>query len=181
MDNQPISKKPVPSAKSLLVIDSVNQWVRRLGELISWVYALLILTIVLQVILRKGFASGLIILEELQWHLYAIGFMFGMAYAQVQDSHIRVDLFYQRFSKKTQHLIEIFGLLLLVMPFITIVFLHSLDFVEDSWRINESSPAPAGLPYRWLIKSIIPTAFLLLAITVLARIYRELLLLVRSQ
>ncbi|MDE1463801.1 TRAP transporter small permease subunit [Spartinivicinus poritis] len=156
----------------------VYYWVKKTGEVISWAYAVLMVVIILQVILRKGFSSGLIILEELQWHLYAIGFMFGMAYSQVMNSHIRVDLFYSRFSNKTKHIIEIIGLLCFVLPFISIIFIHSLDFVADSWRINERSAAPAGLPFRWVIKSIIPIAFSLLAITVVTRIYHETYLLI---
>ncbi|MCX4026903.1 TRAP transporter small permease subunit [Endozoicomonas sp. SM1973] len=159
-------------------VNVVYYWVKKTGEVISWSYAVLMAVIILQVVLRKGFSNGLIILEELQWHLYAIGFMFGMAYSQVLNSHVRVDLFYSHFSTKTQHIIEIIGLLILVIPFVSIIFIHSLDFVADSWRINERSAAPAGLPYRWLIKSIIPIAFVLLAITVIARIYHEVYMLV---
>jgi len=161
--------------------DGIDRFIQRIGMSVAWVYVLLVLVIMLQVILRKGFSSGLIMLEELQWHLYAVGVMFGLSYAQTTNSHIRVDLFYSHFRAKTKHLIEILGILFLVLPFVAIVFMHSLDFVADSWRINEHSSAPSGLPWRWLIKSAIPVTFGLLGLAVVSRLIRDTTLLFRGE
>ncbi|GGB88032.1 C4-dicarboxylate ABC transporter [Marinobacterium zhoushanense] len=166
---------PVPLA------DGIDRLINRIGLGVAWVYVLLVLVIILQVVLRKGFAHGLIALEELQWHLYAVGVMFGLSYAQVTNSHVRVDLFYTRFSTTTKRVIEVLGILLLVMPFLVITFLHSLDFVADSWRINEHSSAPSGLPWRWLIKSSIPLTLALLGLAMISRLIRELTLLARGE
>ncbi|MDI3323667.1 TRAP transporter small permease subunit [Pontibacterium granulatum] len=165
---------------SVPLADGIDRFIQRIGLTVAWVYVALVLVIILQVILRKGFASGLIALEELQWHLYAVGVMFGLSYAQTTNSHIRVDLFYSKFRAKTKHLIEIIGILVLVLPFIAIVFFHSLDFVADSWRINEHSDAPSGLPWRWLIKSTIPITFALLGLAVISRLIRDFTLLLRG-
>lgn len=172
--NQQDKLPPVPLA------DKIDKLVQRIGLTVGWCYVLLVAVIILQVILRKGFSSGLIILEELQWHLYALGVMVGLSYAQTTNSHIRVDLFYSRFRNRTKRIIEIISILTLVLPFITIIFLHSLDFVADSWRINEHSDAPSGLPWRWLIKSVIPVSMILLALAVFSRFYRDCVLLVRG-
>jgi len=160
--------------------DSIDRLIQRITLSIGWCYVLLVLVIILQVTLRKGFSHGLIALEELQWHLYAIGVMFGLSYAQTTDAHIRVDLFHCRFKTRSKRLIEIIGILCLLLPFITVIFLHSLDFLYDSYRINESSSAPSGLPWRWLIKAVIPASFALLALAVLSRLYREIILLMRG-
>lgn len=165
---------PVPLA------DALDRFIQRIGLTIGWVFVLLVAVIILQIVLRKGFSSGLIVLEELQWHLYATGVMFGLSYAQTTNSHIRVDLFYTSFRAKTKRIIEVIGILTLILPFIAIVFLHSLDFVADSWRINEHSDAPSGLPWRWLIKSVIPLSFALLALAVVSRLIRDLTLLFRG-
>lgn len=165
---------------SVPLADGIDRFIQRIGLTVAWVYVALVLVIILQVILRKGFASGLIALEELQWHLYAVGVMFGLSYAQTTNSHIRVDLFYSKFRAKTKHLIEIIGILVLVLPFIVIVFFHSLDFVADSWRINEHSSAPSGLGWRWLIKSTIPITFALLGLAMISRLIRDFTLLLRG-
>lgn len=172
--NEPSSLPSVPLS------DSIDRAIQKIGHLIAWVYVLLVLIIVTQVILRKGFSSGLIIFEELQWHLYAVGVIFGLSYAQTTNSHIRVDLFYSGFRAKTKHIIEILGILFLVLPFISVIFIHSIDFVAESYRINEHSESPSGLPYRWLIKSAIPSSMILLGIAVLSRLYRDTVLLFKG-
>ncbi|WP_417228359.1 TRAP transporter small permease subunit [Amphritea sp.] len=172
--NQPNSLPSVPLA------DSIDRAIQKIGHLIAWAYVLLVFVIITQVILRKGFSSGLIIFEELEWHLYAVGVMFGLSFAQTTNSHIRVDLFYSSFRANTKYVIEILGILLLVMPFILVIFIHSLDFVADSFRINEHSESPSGLPYRWLVKSVIPASMALLGLAVLSRLYRDTVLLFRG-
>ena len=166
---------------SVPISDSIDAFIRKVGHGIAWVYVLLVLVIITQVTLRKGFSSGLIVLEELQWHLYAIGVMFGISYAQVNNAHIRVDLFYGGFRQRTKYIIEVIGIILLVLPFIYVIFSHSLDFVADSWRINESSSSPSGLPWRWAIKAVIPVSFGLLGLAVISRLIRDFVLLVRGE
>ncbi|MCV6590754.1 MAG: TRAP transporter small permease subunit [Marinobacterium sp.] len=166
---------------SVPLADGIDRFIQRIGMSVAWVYVVLVLVIMLQVILRKGFSSGLIMLEELQWHLYAVGVMFGLSYAQTTNSHIRVDLFYSHFRARTKHIVEILGILFLILPFIIIVFLHSLDFVADSWRTNEHSGAPAGLPWRWVIKSVIPVTFSLLGLAMISRLIRDTTLLLRGE
>lgn len=163
------------------VADLIDNLVLTIGKWVSSCYAFLIIIIILQVVLRKGFHAGLISLEELQWYLYGTGVMFGMSYAQAKDSHVRVDLFYNRYGPKTRHIIEILGILILLLPFISLVFYHSLDFVYDSFRTMESSAAPAGLPYRWVIKAVIPISVGLLILAVVNRLFRETILLIRGE
>ncbi|WP_394166081.1 TRAP transporter small permease subunit [Neptunomonas phycophila] len=162
---------------SVPLADAIDRCIQRLCTTVAWTYVLLVLVIITQVVLRKGFSSGLIILEELQWHLYATGVMFGLAYSQTTNSHIRVDLLYGQFSQKTRYVVEILGILILVMPFLIIMFMHSLDFVYDSYRINESSSSPSGLPFRWVIKGVIPITLGLLALAMVSRLYRDTMLL----
>lgn len=166
---------------SVPLADHIDRLIQRIGLTIGWCYVLLILVIILQIVLRKGFSSGMIALEELQWHLYAIGVMFGLSYAQTTNSHVRVDLFYSHFRQRTKRLVEIIGILTLVLPFIGIIFFHSIDFFYDAYRINEGSPSPSGLPYRWIIKGVIPLTFALLALAVLSRLYRDVVLFIRGE
>jgi TRAP-type mannitol/chloroaromatic compound transport system permease small subunit len=160
------------------LVDFLNAVVRRVAETTAWFNFVLIGVILAQVVLRYGFNHGLVPLEELMWHLYAIAFMFGLAYAIANDSHIRVDLVRVNLAPRTRHIVEILGILLLLLPFLWIVFDHSLAWVADAYRLNESSPNPQGLPYRWIVKSVIPIAFALMILAALARLIRETLLLI---
>ncbi len=152
--------------------DPLDRFIKSVGHVVMWSNGLLIIIIILQVVLRYGFGHGLVPLEELQWHLYAIGIMFGASYAQVLDSHIRVDIIHSRLSDKWKKRWDLFGIVFLLLPFIFVIFLQSLDFVGESWRLNEGSDAPLGLPWRWAIKSVIPISFGLLLLATLSRAIR---------
>ena len=164
---------PPPAVHPMPAADFLDRWILRVGAVIAWANVILVAVIILQVVLRYGFGQGLVALEELQWHLYAIGVMFGLSYAQVKDSHIRVDIVHMRLSSRKQKMVEIFGILVFLLPFIWVVFDHSLDFVYDAWRINERSDAPSGLPWRWAIKAVIPLSFGLFFLAVLSRLIRD--------
>lgn len=155
--------------------NSVDRLVQKITLTLAWVYVLLIIVIMTQVTARYAFGLGHPIMEELQWHLYAIGIMFGLSYTQTKDKHIRVDVVAGLLKKRTRLFWEMFGILFLALPFMYIVFYNSLDFVYESWRVNESSDAPIGLPWRWAIKSVIPLSFGLLSITLITRFIRDLI------
>ena len=152
--------------------DGLDAVTRNIGHVVMWANFILIFVIILQVVLRYGFGQGLVILEEIQWHLYAIGIMFGASYAMMLDSHIRVDIIHARLSDKWKLRWDLFGIIFLLMPFIIVIFHQSLDFVYESWRVNERSDAPMGLPWRWAIKSVIPISFGLLFIATVSRVIR---------
>ena len=154
--------------------EHVDSLLTTIGRLMSWSALALMLVILLQVLMRYGFGNGLVALEELQWHLYAIGVMFGLSCAQALDAQVRVDPIYGRLSPAARRWIEVLGILLLALPFVLVVFVHSLDFVADAWRTSERSAAPLGLPARWLIKAVIPISFGLLALALLNRLLAEL-------
>ena len=152
--------------------DLIDAVIRSIGHFIMWTNIILIVVIILQVVLRYGFGRGLVVLEELQWHLYALGIMFGASYAMMMDSHIRVDIIHARLSQKWRNRWDLFGIVFLLLPFAIVIFHQSLDFVYESWRVNERSDAPLGLPWRWAIKGVIPVSFALLIAATVARAAR---------
>jgi len=139
---------------------------------LSWIWFLLVCIVVINVTMRYLFGEGRIEFEEIQWHLYAVGFLIGIASCMDSDDHIRVDVFHERMNLRTQAWIELYGLLLLFLPFVVAVFLFSIPFVGYSLSIAEISNAPGGLPYRWIIKSVLPLAMSLLLIAGVSRLSR---------
>jgi TRAP-type mannitol/chloroaromatic compound transport system permease small subunit len=142
------------------------------GRWISWIWLALLAIIVLNVLLRYAFGEGRIEFEEIQWHLYSAGFLFGLSYALVGDAHIRVDVLHERLGERTRAWIELYGILLLLLPFILLVLIFSVPFVAQSFALGEVSQAPGGLPYRWLIKAALPAGFLLLLLAAVSRLTR---------
>jgi len=163
-----LKNEKIPNICKLL--DSI---VFKVGAAIAWLSVFLIAIIVIQVFLRYVFNINLIQLEELQWHLYAIIVMFGLSYAMVNHSHVRVDIVRIRFSANLQRKIEIVGILFLMVPFMFIVIDYGIDLTMEALRVNERSSSPEGLPYRWIIKSVMPISFILLFIASTSRVIRH--------
>jgi TRAP-type mannitol/chloroaromatic compound transport system permease small subunit len=150
----------------------VSGAIRRFAEYLSLVWLLLLAIIVLNVVMRYLFAEGRIEFEEIQWHLYSIGFLFGLSVAYDVDVHIRVDVVRDKLKPQTQAWVELYGTLCLLLPFIVLVLVASVPLVSYSFANSEVSQAPGGLGYRWLIKACLPMGFLLLLLVTVARLSR---------
>ena len=144
-----------------------------LGRLVSQLYPLMILLIFAVVVLRYFFDAGWIWLQEAILWIHALIFLLVAPYALEEDAHVRVDVFYRQWSKKTQALINLLGALLFLCPFSLFLFYSSLDYIFSSWIINEASRDAGGMPYPFisLLKSTIPLTALLLFLQGLSMSY----------
>ncbi|WP_193368967.1 TRAP transporter small permease subunit [Pelagibius marinus] len=151
---------------------NLDRQVRRLGSWASWIWLALVGVIVLNVTLRYVLGEGRIEFEEIQWHIYAFGFLLGLAYCMEADDHVRVDVVYEHFSLPTKAWIELFGIFFFLVPFAVLVLWYAVPFVIYSISINEVSESPGGLPARWVIKAVLPFGFFLLLVATLSRLSR---------
>ena len=161
-----------PKLQDNLISRKIDQFVNMIGKLFSWLWLVLLFVIIGNVILRYAFSQGMIELEELQWYLYAAAWLIGLSYTFISDDHVRVDVILERLSFKGQMWFELFGLLLLFLPFVLFVLYFSISFVELSWTTNETSTSANGLPARWLIKGCLLFSFLLLFLVGFSRLLR---------
>ena len=153
---------------------SVETRLDALTSLVSWIWLALTALIVLTVVLRYVFGAGRVELEELEWHLYAVGFLMGIVACASHDRHVRVDVFRERMSTRTRAWVDLYGILLLQIPFLALVLWSALPFVVDSFAVGERSAAAGGLPYRWILKAFLPFSMLLLMMATSARLLRAL-------
>jgi TRAP-type mannitol/chloroaromatic compound transport system permease small subunit len=165
----------------LKIADIFEAIILKVSAVCCWSSALLIVVIILNVTMRYGFHNGLILFEEIQWHLYAIGIMFGLSYAEITNSQVRVDVVASMLKPKTVLKWEIFGAIIFVFPTIFVILFNSFDYVANSYLLGESSSSPLGMPFRWLIKSAIPASFILLAMAVLARLFRNIITITQKE
>jgi TRAP-type mannitol/chloroaromatic compound transport system permease small subunit len=140
----------------------IDRLVEMIGKATSWLSLLLVIVIIIDVFLRYVFSITSSASFELEWHLFAVIFLLGAAYTLQQDKHVRVDVFYQRFSDKTKAWVNLVGTLFLLLPFCTVACWESISFVQSSFEFRETSPDPGGLPARYLIKAMLPFGFFLL-------------------
>jgi len=150
----------------------INRISEGIGRLSAWLVVLMVLLICYDVAMRYLFQSGSIALQELEWHLFALVFLLGGAYTLKHDEHVRVDVFYQSrwMNDRRRALLDIAGCLFMLLPFCGLMIYSSIPFVMQSYGWGETSPDPGGLPYRWLLKAMIPFGFALLALQGLAMI-----------
>ena len=142
------------------------------GEISSWLWTMLMLLIIWQVIRRYAFSKGSIMMEEMQWHLYAVGFMLGLAFTEIRERHVRIDVLAEHWPRRHRLWTEFAGIVLLLLPFAGFMVWFAVPFVLTSIQLHEDSAAPDGLPYRWVLKSFIVTAFALLFLAGLSRLSR---------
>ncbi|NNF01213.1 MAG: TRAP transporter small permease subunit [Bacteroidia bacterium] len=150
------------------IINITNKVSDRLGILCAWLLSLLVLTICVDVLLRYVFNNSMPALSEFEWHLFSFVILMGMGYTLMHHRHVRVDVFYHRFSEKTKLWIDLIGTLILLIPFCVILIKSSIPYAESSFQFNERSPDPGGLPFRWIIKYCIPIGFTLLLLQSIA-------------
>jgi TRAP-type mannitol/chloroaromatic compound transport system permease small subunit len=142
----------------------------RLAGAISWIWLALIAVIVASVVLRFGFGGGRVELEELQWHLYAAGFLVGIVGCARHDRHVRVDVLRERMPPRNRAWVDLYGILLLQLPFVALVLWSAWPLVVASFETGERSDAAGGLPHRWILKAALPLAFGLLALATASRL-----------
>ncbi|MEQ8905356.1 TRAP transporter small permease subunit [Ekhidna sp.] len=145
----------------MTVIDKLNNVI---GKGVSWLTLVLVLIIVIDVILRYSLSITSAASFEMEWHLFAAIFLLGAGYTLKEDKHVRVDVFYHRFTERSKAWVNLIGTIFLLFPFCAIGFWESLSFVFSSFQLGETSPQPGGLPARWIIKSTIPLGLILLGL-----------------
>ncbi|MCF6355111.1 MAG: TRAP transporter small permease subunit [Candidatus Polarisedimenticolaceae bacterium] len=160
--------------RTLRLFESVSDWV---GRAASWLSLLMVLVTFAVVVLRYAFDLGWIAMQESITYMHAVLFLSGVAYTLRHQGHVRVDIFYRRFSKRTQAWVDLFGTLFLLMPVCLFIFFISWDYVASSWSLFEGSREAGGLDGVFLLKSMILVMAGLLVLQGLAILLRCKLLL----
>ncbi|MBC8238468.1 MAG: TRAP transporter small permease subunit [Helicobacteraceae bacterium] len=146
----------------------IDKTIKHLGHFTAFIVAVLVLLVVYDATVRYLFSGGSIALQELEWHLFDVIILFGIAYTLRENAHVRVDIFYTSYSEKTKALLNIISSLFFILPFSFLIIYIGLDFVAMSFTQNEASSNPGGLEYRFLVKSLLPLSFMFLSLQALS-------------
>ncbi|MFZ7128402.1 MAG: TRAP transporter small permease subunit [Desulfobacterales bacterium] len=152
------------------IMDKISIYI---GHTVSWMTLMMVLLTMYDVVMRYVFKAGSIWIQELEWHLFAANFMLAASWTLLRNGHVRVDLFYIRFNPKTKAWVDLIGSLLFLLPFCALIVYASIPFVSDSWAILEGSSDPGGLPARYILKTVIPLTFFLLALQGISEIIKN--------
>ncbi len=140
-----------------------DRFVVHVSNIFAWLFPILMLSIVAQVVLRSS-GMNQAWLDDLQWWLYGAASLVAIAYAVTTDSHVRVDIFHEHFTDRRKNIIEIFALVWLFLPFILLSWDYTLHYAISSVQIDEGSDSPNGLHNLWVLKVFMNLAFVFIAI-----------------
>lgn len=142
----------------------------RIAKVSVWLILILMLVIVTDVTLRRWFVIGSTKLQELEWHIHGALFLLCLGWAYTKNAHVRIELFSEKLGPCSAAAIELLGCCLFLLPYVGAILLFGYDYTAFSVEYNEASASATGLPYRWIIKSVILIGFALLGFAGIARL-----------
>ncbi len=146
--------------KTSRLIDALNE---RVGSAIIWLVLAAVVISAINAIVRKIFNTSSNAFLEIQWYLFAAVFLLGAGYTMLRQGHVKIDVILGRFSRRTQILVECFGIVFFLMPFVFAVIHHVWPLVVNAYVTSEMSENAGGL-IRWPVYALVPFGFALLGI-----------------
>lgn len=158
------------------IVSGLQAFTRLTGSIFRWFSLAMVIVTCGVVVLRYLFDYSSIAMQETVMYLHASLFMFGAAYTWQQQAHVRVDVLFHKWPIAIQRRIDLLGTLFLLLPTCLFMIYISWDYVMASWANAEKSHEAGGLPFVFLLKTLIivlPILLLAQATTnVIATLYK---------
>ena len=119
----------------------ISKTVDIVGKIISFLLFLMVLNVSYDVMMRYVFRNSSVGMQEMEWHLFAVVFLFGIGVALKDEGHVRVDFLFDSFSKRKKAIVNIVGTLFFLLPFALLILTGSFEFVNDAYITQEISEA----------------------------------------
>ncbi len=165
MDATQAASRPEAPPAALLatvrVIDKLADWS---GWLFAWLIIPMVAGLTYEVFARYLFNAPTVWAYDFTYMLYGGHFMLGAGYALLKGAHIRTDIFYGKWSPRTQGIVDAGSYLFLFFPGMIFFFIAGTNEAIHSWSIWEKSDASPWRPPLYPFKTVIPLATLLLLI-----------------
>jgi TRAP-type mannitol/chloroaromatic compound transport system permease small subunit len=134
------------------------------GTWVAWLNIPLVLAVSYEVVARYVFRSPTIWAYDVSYMLYGTIFMLGAAYALHKGAHIRTDFFFERWSVRTQGVIDSVAYVVFFFPSLAMFLFVTGAETWYAFEISETSEQTPWRPILWPFKAVIPLACLLLMI-----------------
>ena len=159
--------------KLLLRLSRAIDWLNnQIGHLVYWLVLAAVLissaNAISRYLLNKTSNGWL----EMQWYLFAAIFLLCSGYTFLHNEHIRIDVVAQRFSRRTQIWIDVFGTIFFMLPMTIFIVVLGWSMFKESYMVHEVSADPGGL-VRWPVKLLVPLGFLLLTLQGLSELVKR--------
>jgi TRAP-type mannitol/chloroaromatic compound transport system permease small subunit len=161
-----------PSSRIIALADRIDRLNAAIGRAAAWLCLFMVLVQFAVVVMRYVLGVGSIWLTESIIYAHAGLFMLAAAWTLKEGGHVRVDVFYAHATPRTKALVDLVGAIVLLLPFALAIALISEPYVARSWAILERSRETSGLPFVYLLKTLIPLFAVLLALQGVAQAIR---------
>jgi TRAP-type mannitol/chloroaromatic compound transport system permease small subunit len=161
--------------------DRIDRMVAAIGRAVMWLSLFVVLMQFTVVIARYAFAVGSIWLSESIIYAHAALFMLAAAWTLQLNGHVRVDVLYSKASARQKAIIDLLGSMLLLLPVMGVIIYFALPYIGRSWSTFERSREASGLPFVYLLKTLIPLFALLMALQGISQALRAALALTRPR
>lgn len=175
-----IGTRRAPVGAHRFMMDASNglqKFVERVGIAAAMLFVPMMIIIVYDVLQRKylGYDPGFTNtnwykvftstkLQEMEWHLHGALFLMTLGYGYVKDAHVRIELVRDLLRPRTRVWIELLGSVLFLVPYCYVIMQYGSEMAIRSYSIGESSAAQTGLDHRFIIKSLLPLGFTMMAL-----------------
>ena len=152
------------------LVDGINE---RIGKAATWLVLIVVVISAGNAVMRYGInwsSNGLL---EIQWYMFSGIFLLCAGYVFLKNEHIRIDVVAGRFSARTQNWIDVFGILIFLLPMALLTMYLSWPVFMNAWHTGEGSPNPGGL-IRWPVRLLMPVGFLLLTLQAFSELVKRL-------
>jgi TRAP-type mannitol/chloroaromatic compound transport system permease small subunit len=161
-----------------LIADGIDRVTMAIGRAASLCCPFIVAAEFAIVVMRYGFGVGSIAVQEAVVYAGATLFLLAAAWTLQVGGHVRVDIFYERAKPRTKALIDLFGALVLLIPFAGALGLLSVPYAAHAWAVLERSRETSGLPFVYLLKTLIPLFAFLIGLQGVAQVIRAALVLI---
>src|SRR5712691_5946015 len=155
---------PEQSPGLIKMVRVIDKFTDTTGTWVAWLNVPLVLAVAYEVISRYAFDAPTIWSFDLTYMLYGTIFMLGAAYTLHKGAHIRTDFYFEKWSIRTQGLIDSIAYVVFFFPSLIIFFAVSGAEGWYAFEIGETSEQTPWRPILWPFKLVVPLACLLLLI-----------------
>ena len=150
--------------QALLRLSKAIDWLNeRVGRAVLWLVLVAVLISAGNALVRKLFDTSSNAWLEIQWYLFSAIFLLCSGYTLLRNEHVRIDVFHGHTSLRTQAKIDIFGLLVFLLPAMCLIGWLSWPFFLRAFESGEMSQNAGGL-IRWPVYILMPIGFALLCL-----------------
>jgi TRAP-type mannitol/chloroaromatic compound transport system permease small subunit len=169
-----------PAGGDMKYLDKFTTFIDGISEVTASViiYLVVLLTAVLgyEILARYAFNSPTKWAFDVSYMIGGTFFLFGEAYALKYQRHVRIDIFYSRFSSRTRASIDVVFYLLFFFPLWIGMLIYLYPYVLFSWTVQERSMQSYWQPLIYPFKTLMPIGIFLLVLQGAADFLRRLMI-----